>query len=319
MRTDDTGMLVPAVSGEALIAAIPALQKIANITTEQFANIPSAQMTPALMLALRNKLIDDLSNNEISGVVIVHGTDTMEETAFFLDATLTSHKPVVLTGAMRSNDQNSADGAANLLAAIQVAAANSSAGRGVMVVMNDEIHAARYVKKMDTSSVNAFASPHHMPLGQKTQNGGVRFYTAPRRYTPIIDVSRETLTLPRVDIVNMYAGADETLLNASVAAGARAIIVQAVGASSVNLELYDSIQSASEQGVAIIMASRSPLGLCAPVYGYKGGGQTLAQLGALFAHDLPAHKARLYAMLLLNSNIIDGFAKLTDESTDWTI
>ena len=313
MRTDDTGMLVPAVSGEALIAAIPALQKIANITTEQFANIPSAQMTPALMLALRNKLIDDLSNNEISGVVIVHGTDTMEETAFFLDAALTSNKPVVLTGAMRSNDQNSADGAANLLAAIQVAAANSSAGRGVMVVMNDEIHAARYVKKMDTSSVNAFASPHHMPLGQKTQNGGVRFYSAPRRHTPIIDVSRETLTLPRVDIVSMYAGADETLLNASIAAGARAIIVQAVGASSVNLELYDSIQSASEQGVAIIIASRSPLGLCAPVYGYKGGGQTLAQLGALFTHDLPAHKARLYAMLLLNSNIIDGFAKLTDE------
>ena len=108
-------------------------------------------------------------------------------------------------------------------------------------------------------------------------------------------------------------------MDASIAAGARAIIVQAVGASSVNLELYDSMQSASEQGVAIIIASRSPLGLCAPVYGYKGGGQTLAQLGALFTHDLPAHKARLYAMLLLNSNIIDGFAKLTDESTDWTI
>ena len=333
MRTNEAGMLVPAVSGEELIASIPALQKTGEIKTQQFSNIPSAQVTPSLMWALRNEIIDCLSNNEISGIVVVHGTDTMEETAFFLDASLSnaqlSNKPVVLTGAMRSNDQLSADGMANLLAATRVAAAERSRGRGVMVVMNDEIHSARYVKKMDTSSVQAFQSPQHMLVGSMTHSledqSGVRFITAPRRFTPALNVSRETCELPRVDIVSMYSGADGALLNACIAAGAKAVVVQAVGASSVNLELYEAIESAIAQGVGIIIASRSSLGVCAPVYGYKGGGKTLATLGAAFAHDLPAHKARLYAQLLLSHSpkhapdaIRAGFAALTDEQADWS-
>jgi L-asparaginase len=257
----------------------------------------------------------------------------MEETAFFLDASLSntqlSNKPVILTGAMRSNDQLSADGMANLLAAARVAAAERSRGRGVMVVMNDEIHSARYVKKIDTSSVQAFQSPQHMLLGSMTHSlddqSGVRFITAPRRFTPTVNVSRETCHLPRVDVVSMYTGADDVLFNASIAAGAKAVVVQAVGASSVNLELYAAIESAIGQGVAVIIASRSVLGVCAPVYGYKGGGKTLAELGAAFAHDLPAHKARLYAQLLLShlpayapDTIRAGFATLTDEQADWS-
>ncbi|GHA73235.1 putative L-asparaginase [Formosimonas limnophila] len=331
MRTNDAGMLVPAVSGEELVTSIPALQKIANIKTNQFANIPSAQVSPRLMWALRNEIINYLSNDEISGVVVVHGTDTMEETAFFLDGSLSnaqlSNKPVVLTGAMRSNDQLSADGMANLLAATRVAAAERSRGRGVMVVMNDEIHSARYVKKMDTSCVQTFQSPQHMPIGSMTHSSddsGVRFITPPRRFTPVLNVSRETCELPRVDIISMYAGADAALFNASIAAGAQAVVVQGVGASSVNLEMYTAIESAIAQGVAVVIASRSPLGMCAPVYGYKGGGKTLAALGAAFAHDLPAHKARLYAQLLLGgqpahapSAVLAGFAQLTDEQADW--
>jgi len=333
MRTNEEGMLVPAVSGNELISSIPALRKIGDIRTIQFANIPSAQMTPNLMMALRSEIIQNLSNDEICGIVVVHGTDTMEETAFFLDASLsnvlTHQKPVVLTGAMRSNDQLSADGMANLLAATRVAAAERSRGRGVMVVMNDEIHSARYVKKMDTSSVQAFQSPQHMLVGSMTHSledqSGVRFITAPRRFTPALNVSRETYELPRVDIVLMYSGADGALLNACIAAGAKAVVVQAVGASSVNLELYEAIESAIAQGVAIILTSRSPLGVCGPVYGYKGGGKTLATLGTAFAHDLPAHKARLYAQLLLSHSpkhapdaIRAGFAALTDEQADWS-
>ena len=327
MQTNDQGLLVPAVTGDELLRSIPALQHIAHISTQQFSNKPSAQMTPELMLLLRDEIISILSKGNVAGIVIVHGTDTMEETAFFLDASLSnqqlSDNPIVLTGAMRSNDQPSADGAANLLAAVQVATAESSKGRGVMVVMNDEIHSARYVRKMDTSSLNTFNSPQYMPLGKithATHVPPVQYMQAASRLieaTDIPDVSRET-QLPRVDIVQMYAGTDATLLNASIGAGAAAIVIQAVGASSVNLELYEGIKQAILKDVAIIVSSRSPFGNCAPVYGYVGGGQTLKELGAFFSNDLPAHKARLYAQLLLNNTtkkshvdaIQHGFSKL---------
>lgn len=342
MRTNADGMLVPAVSGEELAASIPALRKICDIHTLQFSNIPSAQMTPAMMLGLRAEIMAQLSNSDTAGAVVVHGTDTMEETAFFLDACLSNaelnDKPVVLTGAMRGNDALSADGMANLLGAACVAAADASRGRGVMVVMNDDIHAARHVKKMHTSSLQAFCSPNHTPIGTLSHADDATapsFSSAARRFTPALelsDVSRETLSettqdWPRVDIVPMYAGADATLVKSCVAAGARAVIVQAVGAGNVNLELYAAIAAAIEQGVGIIIASRSPLGVCSPVYGYEGGGQTLAKLDACFSHDLPAHQARLYAQLLLASapkhadalhTLNRGFAQLLDETMDWS-
>ena len=333
MRTNSEGMLVPAVSGEELTTSIPALRESSKISTHQFSNIPSAQMTPEIMLSLRQKIIA-LCKEDVSGVVIVHGTDTMEETAFFLDASLSNqdlnNKPVVLTGAMRSNDQYSSDGAANLLAAVQVAAHDDSTGRGVMLVMNNTIHAARHVMKMHTSRTDAFESNHGAALGEVNEASAqacILFNTPPKRFTPTLNVSRETQQLPRVDIVSMYTGADETQIYASIAAGARAIIVQAVGASSVNLNLYAAIEQALAQNIAIVIASRSINGFCAPVYGYKGGGKTLAQLGTAFAHDLPAHKARLYAQLLIANNTIEhaptaireGFLKLNNTQTDWNM
>ena len=308
MQTNDQGLLIPAVTGDELLKSIPALQHVGDISTQQFSNQPSAQMTPELMQSLRKEIISIFSKNEIEGIVVVHGTDTMEETAFFLDASLSEaqlkNNPVIITGAMRSNDQPSADGMANLLAAAQVAANSNSKGRGVMVVMNDEIHSARYVKKMDTSSLQTFCSPQYTALGKISHvpsRDPIQYTQPATRLTKTIDVPRETFAPPRVDIVQMYAGADATLLNASIEAGAQAVVVQAVGASSVNLILYEGIKQAISKGTAIIISSRSPLGECAPVYGYIGGGQSLKSLGASFSADLPAHKARLYAQLLLNS------------------
>ena len=308
MQTNDQGLLIPAVTGDELLKSIPALQHVGEISTQQFSNQPSAQMTPELMLLLREEIISIFSTTETEGIVIVHGTDTMEETAFFLDASLSDtqlqNNPVIITGAMRSNDQASADGMANLLAATQVAADSHSKERGVMVVMNDEIHSARYVKKMDTSSLQTFSSPQYAALGKISHvatRTPVQYNQPATRLIETIDVPRETFEIPRIDIVQMYTGADATHLNASIEAGAQAVIIQAVGASSVNLALYEGIQHAISQGTAIIISSRSPLGECAPVYGYIGGGQTLKALGACFSADLPAHKARLYAQLLLSS------------------
>ena len=320
MRTNEFGKLVPAVTGEELTSSIPQINEFAHITTSQFSNIPSSQMSPDLMLSLRLAIMNAIDQSEIDGIVVVHGTDTMEETAFFLDASLSNqqlqNKPVILTGAMRSNDQLSADGMANLLAAILVAADIESAGRGVMLVMNDEIHSARYVRKMDTSSLQTFASPQSTALGKicHTHAGHhIGFNQTARRLIPIVNVSRETTQLARVDIVMMYAGADDTLIQASLKSGCEAIIIQAVGASSVNLDMYDGIGKAIHAGKHVIISSRSPIGLCAPVYGYKGGGQTLAELGAHFSCDLPAHKARLLAQLCLSTqtDLAETFSQLT--------
>lgn len=322
MRTNELGKLVPAVTGDELTSSIPQINEIAEITTSQFSNIPSSQMSPELMLALRLAIMDTIEQSEIDGIVVVHGTDTMEETAFFLDASLSNlqlnNKPVILTGAMRSNDQLSADGMANLLGAILVAVDTDSASRGVMIVMNDEIHSARYVRKMDTSSLQTFESPQFTALGKicHTHAGHhLDYHHAAIRLSPLVNVPRETIQLDRVDIVMMFSGADDALIHASISSGAKGIIIQAVGASSVNLEMYRGIEQAINTDVQVVIASRSPIGLCAPVYGYKGGGQTLAELGAHFANDLPAHKARLLAQLCISTktNLAATFAQLTKQ------
>lgn len=304
MRTNDQGLLVPAVTGEDLTQSIPALRKIAHISSHQFSNIPSSQMSTARVMQLRHEIVEILSHGEIDGVVVVHGTDTMEETAFLLDAAshniALQNKPVILTGAMRSNDELSADGMANLLDAVSTAAHIDSQNRGVMVVMNKQIHSARYVRKMDTSAVQTFQSPQYMPLGEimAEEEGGVTYHLPANRYTPNYDVSRET-KLPRVDVIEMHADADDLLLKASIAAGAKAVVINAVGAGNVNLELYHGIKEALQKNIGIVIASRSPLGVSSAHYGYDGGGKTLEVAGAVFSHDLPAHKARLLAQLAM--------------------
>ena len=247
--------------------------------------------------------------------MVVQGTDTLEETAFFLDASLSNEqlhdKPIVLTGAMRSADEADGDGADNLLNAVLVAQDAAARGRGAMVCMYGRIHTARHVRKLHTTRTDAFGSLEHATLGEvrssHTDNARtVLFHSSAARALPSIALSEpssafysQPIELPRVDIVSAHIACDSLFIDVCIQSGSAAIVVQALGAGNVNPSISAAIERALTQGIAVIIASRSPLGETEPVYGYIGGGQSLLKMGAVMSHDLPAHKARIYAQLLL--------------------
>lgn len=315
MRTNAYGQLVPANSGDELIAAIPALAHAAALSTHQLSNVASAHLTTEHWLQLRQAIVTACADDTICGVVVVQGTDTLEETAFFLDASLSNeqlhNKPIVLTGAMRSADEADGDGPDNLLNAVLVAQDAASRGRGTMVCMYGRIHAARHVRKLHTTRTDAFGSLEHATLGEVCSNHTdsrytVSFHSSAGRTLPNIALNEpssvfysQPTELPRVDIVSTHISCDSLFIDTCIQSGSAAIIVQALGAGNVNPSVSTAIERALAQGIAIIIATRSPLGESEPVYGYVGGGQSLLKMGAVMSHDLPAHKARIYAQLLL--------------------
>jgi L-asparaginase len=297
MRRDPaTGGAVPAVTGADLVAAVPGLARLARIEVEEFTNIPSEWMRPALWLQLARRVRDAVA--DVTGVVILHGTDTMEETAFYLDVTVPTDTPIVLTGAQRAASDPDADGPGNILDAVTVAVRSQSRGRGVMVVMGGEIHAARRATKADTEDVDAFDSTAPAEMGH-VRGGRVRFT---RPAPPRVHVPFPTIA-PRVDIIPMYAGADDVALRAALARGAAGLVIEAVGAGNVSEELYRGILEALEAGVPVVISSRVWHGGVRPLYAYPGGGVSLVEGGAILAHDLRPAKARVLLIAALGAGL----------------
>lgn len=292
MRIDPaSGGPVPAVTGQELVAALPGLSLVGQITVAEFANIPSERMRPENWLRLADQLRDLFAQQAVDGVVILHGTDTMEETAFFLDITVPTDLPIVFTGAMRAASDPRPDGPANILDAVTVAAHPDAHGRGVLIVMHGEIHSARRVTKMDTSAVDAFDSVLPPDLGT-VRSGLVEFSDiwSQRVHVP------QPPALPRVDIVTMYAGVDDFALRAALERGAVGLVIAGVGAGNVNEELFGGILDALHAGLPVVISSRVPYGGSRPIYAYPGGGVALQRAGAIFAFDLNPQKARVLLM-----------------------
>lgn len=288
------GAPVPAVSGETLLAAVPELADIARVEVNTLFSVPSPHMDPARWVALHAAVQAALERDDVAGVIVTHGTDVLEETAYFLDLTVGGNKPVVLTGAMRDTSARDFDGPRNLLAAARVCVDPESRGRGVMLVINDAIHAAREVRKGHTAQ-GGFHSGGAGALGTLSASA-ITFQrrTEWRQHVPLL-----LDELPRVDIVAMYPGASGDGIEAALAAGAQGIVVQALGLGNVNPAIAAAIEDAIEAGVPVVIASRVPEGAVAPVYGYVGGGAALAEAGATFAGDLSPQKARILLMLAL--------------------
>lgn len=288
------GAPVPADSGEAMVAAVPELAGVARLDVESLANVPSPHMTPELWQALHAAVETALAADDVAGVIVTHGTDTLEETAFFLDLTVAGDKPVVLTGAMRDASARDFDGPRNLLAAARLCVDPRARGRGALLVMDDRVHAARSVRKGHTARGD-FHSGAAGALGEVGPEG-VAFWRSPERRQRI---RLEAAALPRVDIVAAYPGAGEELLQAAMAAGSRGIVVQALGLGNVGPALAAGIEAVLDAGVPVVVASRVAEGATAPVYGYAGGGAALRDAGAIFAGDLSPQKARILLMLAL--------------------
>lgn len=288
---------VPALSGDDLIASVPGLDQVARIEVESPFNIPSTYMTPEHWVETRARVQQALDNPEVSGVIVSHGTDTLEETAWFLDLTVNSDKPVILVGAQRNASEPDSDGPRNLLNAARVCISPAARGKGAMIVMNGQINAAREVTKTHTSDVETFKSGDFGFLGTVDQDRVV-FSRSPmrRQLLPVLDQP-----LARVDIIPVYAGADAQLLNAAIASGAKGLIIDAAGWGNTNVPIYEAIKSAIAGGTVVVISTRVPNGRVLPVYGFEGGGKTLLDAGAIFADNLPAHKARILLMLALQT------------------
>lgn len=301
---------VPAISGDDLLATVPEIAKVAKIEVQNLANVPSDYMGPDLWVSLQKAVTEALARPEVSGVIVSHGTDTLEETAYFLDLTVKSEKPVILIGAQRNASEKDFDGPRNLLNAARICADQEARGKGAMIALNNQINAAREVTKTHTSDVETFKSGDYGVLGN-ADNDRVIFYRTPLRRQ---HVALKGDTLPSVEIVSMYGGADGKLLRAAVAAGAKGIVVQALGWGNVNIALHDAIKETIAKGVPVVISTRVPNGRVLPNYGFVGGGKTLKDAGAVFADNLPPQKARLLLMLgLQNSSKAEDLQRLFDK------
>ena len=284
-------------TGENLVAAVPAIQKVAQIQVEQISNISSSDMTPEIWMRLARRVNDLLAMPNIAGVVVTHGTNTLEETAYFLDLTATGSKPVILVGAQRPASDSDADGPRNLLDAVRVAVSPEAVNKGVLVVMNGQINPARDVTKSNTSQVETFRSLEFGQLGVVDEER-VRFYRAPlRRQT--IPIGPETV-LGRVDIIMNYAGADGLLIRSLMRSGdANGLVIAGMGLGGVTSAMYDALKEARAQGVPVIISTRVPTGRIFSLSAMKGSSLTLKQIGCVLADNLSPQKARVLLMLAL--------------------
>ena len=304
MRLDPaTGAVVPALGARDLIAEVPALAELGEIEVEDFSRLPGPHVSPEQMWRLARRAAAWLERPDIDGLVITHGTDTIEETAFLLDLVLTTDKPVVLAGAMRTISDPSWDGPANLLAAARVAASPLARGHGVLVVMDEQIIAARDVRKVHTEASGSFAAPEFGPIGV-VDAGTVRFRRALGARPTWRDEGAEPgLRVRRIDpaveLVQVYTGMTDRLVRAAVASDTRGLALVAFGRGNVPPAVVPAIADLTRAGLIVTVSSRCAAGRVAPRYGYDGGGFDLVRAGAVLAGDLSGAKARLAQMVAL--------------------
>ena len=294
MQADDSGAVVTSQENPMNHVSNP-LEGV-EVHALDFFNLPSPHIKPKHMLALYQKIKEEAEHYD--GFVITHGTDTLEETAYFLDTMEVPHKPIVLTGAMRSSNELGSDGVYNYLSALRVASDDKAADKGVLVVMNDEIHAAKYVTKTHTTNVSTFQTPTHGPLGLIMKHEILYFKTAEPRVRFDLDKIQGL-----VPIIPVYAGMTEELLDLLPVDQLDGLIIQAFGAGNVPKETAQKLNALIQEGLPIALVSRCFNGIAEPVYAYEGGGVCLQNAGVFFVKELNAQKARLKLLIAINAGL----------------
>ena len=288
-----SGYQAGVVGVDRLLAAVPGLARIAQIEAEQVASIDSKDLEPALWQRLVERIAAYAARPDIDGIVITHGTDTLEETAYLLHLTVKTDKPVVLTAAMRPSSALSADGPLNLLNAVSVAAAGTARGHGVLVAFNNRIHSARDVVKTSTYAVDAFQSPEIGALGW-VQDGRVEFARGVVRAHTVAAPFAVGERWPVVEVVTSYAGASRTLVDALIAARVEGIVVAGTGNGSIHADVQAALADAVREGIVVVRASRVGSG-----HVMHNGAAPDDALGFVSGGSLNPFKARVLLMLAL--------------------
>jgi L-asparaginase len=285
----------PMLRGEDLIREIPGLEQVAEVTVEELAFIPGASVTVDLIRQMSERSAAILARRDVDGLVVTHGTDTLEESAYLVHMTVESEKPVVFTGAMRNSSQIGFDGYRNLHDAIRVAAHDGARAMGTMVVLNEEIHSARWVTKTNGQKEDTFKSPATGPMGV-IYGDGPRFFMRPMPRTvlpPMLEA--------KVDLIRLSVDCDDKFIRLCIQSGSRGIVMEVFGGGRVTPSQLPAIDMALARGLTVAATTRCPTGNMWDMYGYPGAFRDLQRRGILFAHDLPGHKARLKLMVALGN------------------
>lgn len=286
---------VSAASARDLVEAVPELDKVAEIRVVEHSNINSALMDTRTAFTLRDTLRRVLADEAVAGAVVTHGTATLEESAYLMDLTLGSEKPVVFTGAQRNADEKDPDGPRNLLYAAMIAADPEARGRGVLAALAGQIYAARDVTKVNPEIVTCFGARDGGPVGAVSKYGGVSFFSMPQRRIHLeVDHVK-----PEVHIIKMVQGGSDLLFRACVEARVDGIVVEGSGGGNVNRPYYDGVCAALEAGIPVIAGLRLVSGAPHAGKGYPGSFQSLVDKGAIAAGFLSGLKARILLMVAL--------------------
>lgn len=295
MKIDETtGGAVPHFSGNALIEMMPDISRLAKISIYDFGKYPGPHMTPELMLKLSKDIQAFIEKDHPDGIVVTHGTDTLEETAYLLDLTIKTEIPIVVIGSMKNSSEPDWDGPRNLKDAISICLNQNSRDLGVLVCLNGEINAASEVTKTHTDNIETFHSLDFGALGF-VDRGRVFFNRLPKKLEHILTDNIN----PNVDLLKVYAGMDDKFFRYSVESGTDGIVVEAMGVGNVPPAAFEGIKFAREKGVPVVLVSRCPAGETLDIYGYPGAGKWLSKIGVVFSDYLNGQKARIKMMLAL--------------------
>lgn len=295
MKVDPTlHAAIPALNSEEILSMVTNLGDIADIEDINLFNLPSPHITPKDMFKLAEIVRENIERDDIDGLVITHGTDTLEETAYLLDLIIDNEKPIVMVGAMRNSSELGYDGSSNISAAICTAISPSAKNKGVLVVMNNEVNAAGEVTKTNTLSLDTFQSPEFGPLGI-VDNEEVIFY---RNIVSRQFIDTNTLE-EKVALIKTVAGSDSDIIDFYIENNYRGIVIEALGRGNLPPEMIPGIKRAISNNIPVIMVSRCYTGRVLGTYGYEGGGKHLRDLGIIFGGNLPGQKARIKLMLIL--------------------
>ena len=289
---------VPSLTGEEIMSMVTGIEEFAEIESYSFSSMPSPHMTFKTMIKLSKFIKELLERDDIDGVVITHGTDTLEETAYLLDLTINSNKPIVITGATRSGSELGYDGPSNLAASICTAISDDAKGRGVLVCFNGELNSASEVTKANSMALNAFRTPNFGPIGI-VDNNKVMFYRETKN-TETYDVSD---IKKDVALIKCVADMDSTLMEFVIEKGFGGIVIEGLGRGNVPPKMVEGIKRAIEKEVPVVIVSRCFEGRVHESYGYEGGGKMLKDLGVIFGDTLAGQKARIKLVLAINSGL----------------
>ena len=300
MRNDTSGA-VPSLNATEILDATRGIEAVTGVETEEWGSFPGPHMTVDRMWALRNRIREHLARPEVTGVVVTHGTDTLEESAYLAARSLPAEKPIVFTGAMRTVSDLGWDGPANLLEAVRVAASPETRGFGAMVVISGQIFSALDATKTNTHLLDAFESPGLGPLGVLDEGELI----VRREMPPMQSIIKPAELAAPVDIIFVAAGSDARLLDASREC-ARGVVIAAMGRGNVPPEMVPAIERWIAEGKPVVLTSRTQGGRVGHTYGYFGGGKTLEQIGAIFGGSRRAQQARIDLMLALGAGMDMG-------------